>query len=39
MRDDVAQVPVVQVATHIWREGRKHLLDLEKGQGVSLGQG
>lgn len=39
MRDDVAQVPVVQITTHIWRESRKHLLDLEKGQGVSLDQG
>lgn len=39
MCDDVAQVPVVQVATHIWWESSKHLLDLGKGQGVSLDQG
>lgn len=32
MRDDIAQVPVVQVATHIWWESRKHLLDLGKEQ-------
>ena len=39
MRDDVTQVPVVQIATHIWRESGKHLLDLGKGLGVSLDQG
>ena len=39
MRDDVTQVPVVQIATHIWRESSKHLLDLGKGPGVSLDQG
>ena len=38
VRDDVAQVPVVQVAAHIWWESRKHLLDLGKEQGVSLDQ-
>lgn len=37
--DDIAQVLVVQVTTHIWRESRKHLLDLEKEQGVSLDMG
>ena len=36
VRDDIAQVPVVQVATHIWWESCKHLLDLGKELGVSL---
>lgn len=39
MCDDVTQVPVVQIATHIWRESGKHLLDLGKGLGVSPDQG
>ena len=39
MRDDVTQVPIVQIATHIWRESSKHLLDLGKEPGVSLNQG
>lgn len=39
MRDDVTQLPMVQIATHIWREGSKHLLDLGKEPGVSLNQG
>lgn len=39
MRDDVTQVPVVQIATHIWWESGKHLLDLGKEPGVSLDQG
>lgn len=39
MRDDIAQVPVVQVAVHIWWESRKHLLDLEVGAGSQAGPG
>lgn len=39
MRDDVTQVLVIQVTARIWRESRKHLLDLGKEEGVSLDSG
>lgn len=35
--DDIADVLVVYVAAHIWREGCPHVLDLWEGVGVSLG--
>lgn len=35
--DDIADVLVVYVAAHIWREGCPHVLDLWEDAGVSLG--